>query len=83
MKPLSDQLLNLIAHFEAGIDFAEDVEDMHLDKLKLETKNIYNELQKMRRSAERGCLIRSGVQIALIGQTNVGKSSLINRLGLF
>lgn len=81
LKPLREQLIQLLTNFEAAIDFTDDIDEMGFDILREETVKLREKLLKLKRSAQRGCLIRSGVHIALIGQTNVGKSSLINRLG--
>lgn len=80
LKPLREELIRVIAALEASIDFADDVED-NLDKVISKVDGLLAKLKRIRRSAERGSLIRNGVSVALLGPTNVGKSSLINRLG--
>ena len=83
MEPLRKELIDLISILEACIDFSEDVENQDLGNLKNSAENILQELKKFQRGAKRGSLIREGVRISLIGKTNVGKSSLMNRLGLY
>jgi len=80
MEPIRKELIDLISILEACIDFSEDVENQDLGNVKSSAENILRELKKFQRGAKRGSLIREGVRISLIGKTNVGKSSLMNRL---
>ncbi|KAK0426377.1 hypothetical protein QR680_009677 [Steinernema hermaphroditum] len=79
LRPLRERLLHLMARFEAAIDFADDVE---LDRSEHDAavREILQALKAMRESARKGCLIKEGARVALVGRTNVGKSSLINKL---
>ncbi|KAE9552345.1 hypothetical protein FO519_004428 [Halicephalobus sp. NKZ332] len=80
LEPLRKKLISLISILEACIDFSEDVENQELGNMKTKAEEILKELRKYQRGARRGSLIREGVRISLIGKTNVGKSSLMNRL---
>lgn len=78
---LRQQLLNFVSLIELELDFSEeDVEfadRTHLTDLAQEIKSI---LDSLARSFSIGSAIKSGIPIALVGATNVGKSTLLNRL---
>ena len=70
-----------LAHIEASIDFAEQgIEVVDPQVLILKLKCISAMLKKLKDSYQAGRLIKDGVKIALVGEPNVGKSSLLNLL---
>lgn len=76
------QLIRNIAHVEAYIDFSEDenIEDDVLLKTKNELIRLENEIEKHIKDGRMGEKLREGVRMAVVGATNVGKSSLTNVL---
>jgi len=81
IAPIKEQLLELIALLEAGIDFAEDDVSVATDAEIL--RRVAPVLEGVRRLAESfqyGGLVRQGLMLAIVGRPNVGKSSLFNRL---
>mgnify|MGYP006283850895 CR=1 FL=1 len=81
LAKLRDQLLQFISLIELELDFSEeDVEFADRKQLHelLETTQIL--MQKLARSFELGNVIKQGIPVAIVGHTNVGKSTLLNRL---
>jgi tRNA modification GTPase len=78
---LVDALINLRMLVEATLDFPEEEIDFLGESNALNQLVAINaQLDKVFRQAKQGSLLREGLHIALIGQPNVGKSSLLNQL---
>jgi tRNA modification GTPase len=78
---LVDALINLRMLVEATLDFPEEEIDF-LEAAHAKTKllEIQTQLADVLARAKQGALLREGLQVVLIGQPNVGKSSLLNQL---
>ena len=78
---LRNRLLKILSNVEAKIDFPEeDLPDEIIKNIKIESKKIKEEIQKILSDNKVGELIREGFKIAIVGPANAGKSSLLNFL---
>ena len=77
---LRERLLDQLSELEARVDFEEDLPPLDGAELLLELQCVRRELEQLVEDAKRGDVLRQGLQVALVGRPNVGKSSLLNRL---
>ncbi len=81
IKLLRDELLNFASLIELELDFAEeDVNFANRDEFYKLINRIINVLKKLIDSFAFGNVIKNGIPVAIVGEPNVGKSTLLNAL---
>ncbi|MEZ4796176.1 MAG: tRNA uridine-5-carboxymethylaminomethyl(34) synthesis GTPase MnmE [Flavobacteriaceae bacterium] len=81
IKSLRDELLNFASLIELELDFAEeDVEFANRDQFKDLIERITKVLKHLIDSFAVGNVIKNGIPVAIVGEPNVGKSTLLNAL---
>ena len=82
LAQLRQQLLKLTSLLELELDFSdhEDLEFADRSELSELTKTIDKHILSLAHSFETGQALKQGIPVAIVGKTNVGKSTLLNRL---
>ena len=82
LAQLREQLLKLTSLLELELDFSdhEDLEFADRNELLNLANEIDNRVTNLSKSFEAGQALKQGIPVAIVGKTNVGKSTLLNRL---
>lgn len=82
LSKLREQLLHLTTLLELELDFADHEELEFADRTELLelTKKIEAHIEKLTLTFQTGQALKLGIPVAIVGKTNVGKSTLLNRL---
>jgi len=78
---LKKLILDVAAHINVVLDYPEEgIEDPIPEELVENLKVVYNNLENLINSYDKGKIIRNGIKTVIIGKPNVGKSSILNSL---
>lgn len=82
LKELREQLLHITSLMELELDFSDHEELEFADRSELKTlaSHIETVISRLANSFSVGNVIKNGIPVAIIGETNAGKSTLLNIL---
>lgn len=81
VNSFQDKLTDILSEIEVNLDYPEhDIEYETKESIKLRLQELLNQVENLLQTEQKGKLINKGISVAIIGKTNVGKSSLLNAL---
>ncbi|MCI5839300.1 MAG: tRNA uridine-5-carboxymethylaminomethyl(34) synthesis GTPase MnmE [Peptoniphilaceae bacterium] len=80
ISDIREDILNALSRIEYSINFTEDGEDISQDEIIKYIKKADFKIKKLVKTANKGKILKNGVNTTIIGKPNVGKSSLLNKL---
>ncbi len=80
LQQLKETLKKQCGYIELELDFSDDVEFTNRNDLYQNIRSSLAEIKKLINSFEYGRIIKEGIHLTIVGEPNVGKSSILNRL---
>ena len=82
IDPLKKSLGDILSLIEVNIDYPEylDIEEANNEKIIEICKENIKYIQKLIKDGVKGNIIKDGINVAIVGKPNVGKSSILNAL---
>lgn len=80
VSKINNDILDATASLEASLDYPEELEEEVREALPQKLDNIKIQIKKLLDTASIGRVVKNGIYVAIIGEPNIGKSSLLNAI---
>lgn len=81
VREMRQEILDTLANVEVNIDYPEyDADQVTAKQMADTSKDVIAKIDRLLKTAQEGTILRNGLATAIVGQPNVGKSSLLNYL---
>ncbi|MCO5614453.1 hypothetical protein L7F22_068735 [Adiantum nelumboides] len=78
VRSLRAECIEMLADVDARLDFEDELPGLDANLLIQKIESIWQKVQQALETEKRGKLLQVGIQVAIVGKPNVGKSSLLN-----
>ena len=79
-EPVLELIRRILMEIEARIEFEEDTGPLDRVKIEMYFEELERKIQEIAERAKSGRFIQNGIKVVIYGKTNVGKSTLFNRI---
>lgn len=81
VEKINNRILDILAHIEAEVEFSEeDIDEVVNERVIKDCEEVKGQMEDLLKNADKGKILREGLNVIIIGKPNVGKSSLLNAL---
>lgn len=82
IAPIKKDFGDLLSNIEVNIDYPEyqDIEEANYEKIEQVANKNINYIKELIKDGKKGRIIKDGINVAIVGKPNVGKSSILNSL---